>query len=322
MDNLLIPELSFGDRHADDFTGKLQLPLPKSYFNSPAIYFESPLEYVDAQTQKKESKRLVACFLFGGYSEAIMRPFSFCSGFNQDSNMISCTFQPLNKISYVLNKFDMQKESFKGHQPVFNILNSPVVHDKVHSTQDLSDESSCEEQHLNDSKVPSKQHLYRLSTMIQNTTPTYENFIAGDVKAFVDECKIVNGSLFISKNINGFEWNFELYFEKNSTTCRNRRMLRCKHYNCNKVFKKAWNLFDHMRIHTGEKPYQCKQCGRRFAQNGNLTKHLKLHLKKNRKIHSCKICGKTYTEKFNLKVHLKKHRFWPNETSDEFQIVI
>jgi hypothetical protein len=24
------------------------------------------------------------------------------------------------------------------------------------------------------------------------------------------------------------------------------------HNDCNKIFKKAWNLFDHMRIHTGK----------------------------------------------------------------------
>ena len=231
-------------------------------------------------------------------------------------------YLPLNQVSYSLNEYAVHREIKSVFQVSPYQANSLALPERVHSTKDFSEVSSCDEQHINESKVPTKQHLYQLSTMIQNTTPTFENFITGDIKSFVDECTIKDGSLYISKNINGFNWNFELYFEKNSTTCRNRRMLKCKHHDCDKVFKKAWNLFDHMRIHTGEKPYQCGQCGRRFAQNGNLTKHLKLHLKKNRKIHSCKICGKRYTEKFNLKVHLKKHELNFSESSEKTKIVV
>lgn len=97
---------------------------------------------------------------------------------------------------------------------------------------------------------------------------------------------------------------FVIYFERNVNTNRKRRMLRWNYNGCSKNFKKAWNLFDHMRIHTGDKPFKCHLWDRGFAQNGNLTKHIKLHTNNDRKIHEWNICNKKYTERFNLRVSI------------------
>lgn len=65
-------------------------------------------------------------------------------------------------------------------------------------------------------------------------------------------------------------------------------------------FVRAHNL-SYTRVHIGEKPYGCGDCGKAFSQRSTFTQQQRIHTGENP--HECRKCGPAFARGFGLRPH-------------------
>ena len=74
---------------------------------------------------------------------------------------------------------------------------------------------------------------------------------------------------------------------------------------CEKTFIQQGDLTRHQRVHTGARPYKCTICGKTFTQQGSLDTHQRVHT--GVKSYVCNTCGKAFGHQHHLTLHQRIH---------------
>ncbi|XP_047235433.1 early growth response protein 1-like [Girardinichthys multiradiatus] len=113
---------------------------------------------------------------------------------------------------------------------------------------------------------------------------------------------------------------FSSQFQPHGAACRNRappagrqcktppheRPYACPADGCDRRFSRSDELTRHVRVHTGQKPFQCRICMRSFSRSDHLTTHIRTHT--GEKPFACVECGRKFARSDERKRHAKIHQ--------------
>ena len=159
---------------------------------------------------------------------------------------------------------------------------------------------------------------FQLNNRFENTDDNYKYAVKEENQPFLslntaDPLDINNASLAILNHAKHLSQQHHFlplkprkYPNRPSKTPINERPHPCPVEGCPRRFSRSDELTRHLRIHTGDKPFQCKICSRAFSRSDHLTTHIRTHT--GEKPFTCETCGRRFARSDERKRHSKVHQ--------------
>ncbi|EDW26093.1 GL15426 [Drosophila persimilis] len=74
---------------------------------------------------------------------------------------------------------------------------------------------------------------------------------------------------------------------------------------CEKKYSRKAQLDEHTATHTGDRPFECLVCEKKFIRKIHLAEHTRIHT--GDRPYECLTCGKTFPRKYTLLKHNRIH---------------